>query len=315
MGAIRNLFDKFQVYANTYFPARDKKEVSPELQKRLEGFSYLYNIIWLSLQVTGWLILLIIFLFSKYNVFMQTADCCTADQYLFDNTGSIPLEDCSTATCKLYDFVWSGSYTLVQERPRKPVDGRHSLIYNYNDEQWCCNLSGTSDECCDFLPWRGSCAAVMWVSGFSVVVGMLMTQVILLGFYAYSARRGEYYVLGAAFFGVFLRLILFFFTYYLFLGFMFIFLFFWLAMVWCDNPYSYIWYKFGAFYVEYFFIHARYVFHHGFAWDHHVNVNSFIGLSTVFSFYCDMFFAGLYCFLTKRKDKKGQYLDLTYFDL
>ena len=81
------------------------------------------------------------------------------------------------------------------------------------------------------MPYGAECAAIMWVCGFAAVCAMLMTQVMLQGFYSFCSRRGPLWTVVSVIGGMFLRLALFFLLFYFFFGFMFLFIFFWVPMV------------------------------------------------------------------------------------
>jgi len=317
---MRQLVARSRVLANRLCPPRKKDGIVGEDRRRLEGFAYLYVMIWTTIQIFGFLVLFIFFLFSDYNYFMTLEDCCEATTYLESNDG-VPLESCSNKACQLYDFIWDGSTSLFDNRPRSPYDGRYSKIFEYNDKKYCCNLSESDPECCDFMPFGSSCGAVMWVSGFSAVCSMLMVQVILSGFYSYSSRRSSWYVVGMTIPAVVLRVLLFLIVFYVFWGFMFAFIFFWAPAMYCDNPYGYDWWKFGYWYMKFFFEHIGDVFLKGFtAWDGHMDMDALVGCHAVYAYSVDLFFALFYvCFnnfgkKSANSDKKF-YLDLTFFDL
>jgi len=317
---MRQVVARSRVLANHLCPPRKKDGIVGEDRRRLEGFAYLYIMTWATLQIFGFLVLFIMFLFSKYNYFMTLKDCCTATDYI--DSGGVPLESCSNKACKLYDFIWDGTTSILDDRPRSPKNGPYSIIFEYNDEQYCCNLSESDEQCCDFIPFGSSCGAVMWVSGFSAVCGMLMVQIVLSGIYSYSSRRNAWYVVGMTVPAVLIRVILFLIVFYVFWGFMFAFIFFWAPVMYCDNPYGYDWWKFGFWYMKYFFEHIHDVFQKGVTgWDFHMDMDAMVGCHSVYAFVVDLLFSlyyAIFCNNTKRNAetlKKNFYLDLTFFDL
>eukprot|EP01084_Bolivina_argentea_P198263 339553_1 len=147
-----------------------------KLNTRLEGFAYLYMMIWTFVQGAIWVILMILFYLSQDNYFMQDADCCTATEFLTRNINNLPLKDCSNKACAFtghhYEEIFSGSWAIWDELPRVPKDGDYSHVFQYQQQWWCCNFDASTDECCNKLPFGSSCAAIMWLAGFSAVCAM-----------------------------------------------------------------------------------------------------------------------------------------------
>jgi hypothetical protein len=310
---MRTIVKKSRQYANLFCPPRDKDDRKIDEKRRLEGFAYLYIMAWTTSQIVGFLVLFIIFLFSDYNYFMQNEDCCNATSYLNDNN-NFPNTDCGMKSCLLYDHVFDGDIDLIQARPREPQHGHYSYIFEYNDSQYCCNLSENNDQCCSKLSFGSSCGAVMWVCGFSAVCSMVMVQVILSGFYSFSSRNKSWLVILSTLLAVLLRVILFFFIFYIFFGFMFSFIFFWVPMMYCDNQYAFAWWKFGYWYMKFFFQKTNDVWTKGITqWDYHMDMDAMVGCHSVYAFGVDLLFSSLYVWLNRIK--KGYYLDLTFFDL
>jgi len=299
-------------------PKRTKDELDKmdqNLKHRLRGFAFGYAMIWALVQIIGFVVLLFVFVSSPSNEFMYTKTCCNATISLSDQFGK-PLGDCSQNACRLYDFTFSGSYALVQHRPRYPTAGSASKIFEINSQQWCCNLAETSQTCCDNLPISFSCGCTGWVSTFSAIVAMFMTQVVLQGFYSFSARRSAWFVMGMSIPVLLLRLFLFVVMFYILWGFLFSFIFFWVAMYYCDNPYVFRWYKFGAYYMYYFFVHIERVFRLGFTrWNGKMDMDALVGAHTVYAFIVDFVFGLVYAVLNTQKDAMGKFFDLTFFDL
>ena len=157
----------------------------------------------------------------------------------------------------------------------------------------------------------------MWATGFAAVCGMLMTQVMLQGFYSFCSRRGSHFTVISVFIGIFLRLIIFCILFYFFFTFLFTFIFFWVPMLLCDNPYAYNWWKFGFAYVYYFFENFAWVLANGFTeWDGNMDLDTLIATHTSCSVLVDLLFALSYIGLSRIKDNKGQpYFHLTFFRL
>lgn len=313
-----SLVKKFNSFTKLLCPKRTKEEIEKmdtNLRNRLRGFAFGYAIIWALVQIIGFVALMFVFVFSSYNEFMYTKTCCTANILMMDDYGK-PLEDCGQKACRLYDFSFSGSYSLIQDRPRYPFDGPTSRVFEINSQKWCCNLAETSDTCCDYLPIRVGCGCVGWMSTFSAIVAMFMTQVVLQGFYSFCARRSAWWVVIMSGPVLLLRLLLFVIMFYILWGFMFSFLFFWVAMYYCDNPYVFKWYKFGAYYSYYFFSHIERVFRLGFTrWNGELDMDALVGAHTVYAFITDFIFGLGYVLLNRQQDPLGKYFDLTFFDL
>jgi len=147
-------------------------------------------------------------------------------------------------------------------------------------------------------------------------VAMFMTQVVLQGFYSFSSRRNAWYVPAVVIPTLLLRLVLFVVMFYILFGFMFSFIFFWVAMYYCDNPYAFEWYKFGAYYMYYFFKHIESVFRLGFSrWNGQMDMDALVGAHTIYAFFTDLIFGLVYVVLNRQQDPIGKYFDLTFFDL
>jgi len=324
---LRNIIEEAQSLANKCCPLPSKytqlttsrAAEDIRLNQRLEGFSYLYMIIWTFIQLVIFVILMILFYGSKENYFMRDKDCCKAQEYLTRTNNDLPLKDCSNQACPFenYGNIFSGALALNDNRPRTPHNGDFSQVFQYQQQWWCCNLDANTDECCNKLPYGPSCGAIMWFCGFSAVCAMLMTQVTLQGFYSFCSRRNAYWTLLSVIPGMLLRLLLFFLLFYFFFGFMFIFIFFWIPMMICDNPYAFEWWKFGYLYVYFWFENLGWILSNGFThWDGNMDFDTLIATHTSLSVLVDAFFAIIYVLLSKIKDNKGQpYFHLTFFKL
>ncbi len=186
------------------------------------------------------------------------------------------------------------------------------------------------------MPLRKSCASLMWLAGFSGVCSMLMTQVVLAGFYSFLSRRSPFFTIFGIVPAALFRMLFFCVTFYIFFGFMFCFIFFWVAMMICDNPHAlsrlslslspflpsifsindrYDWYQFGYLYPRHFIEFWDHVAsaHH---WDGNMDVDAFVGFHTGFSLLIDIIFVTIYIFMSFVKDdRKVPYLQLSFFDL
>merc|ERR1712087_558891 len=133
---------------------------------------------------------------------------------------------------------------------------------------WCCNLHASETECCASLPWGWACGMVMWMCGFASICSMVMTQVVLQGFYSFTARRNALFAALSTFIGVFMRLCMFEIMFHTFFGFCFVFLHFWYPMIQCDNPHAYKWWEFGYEYFYHFFVTINHLITYGVTeWD------------------------------------------------
>jgi len=289
-----------------------------KLKARLSGFSFLYTMIWVGAQMTIYVCLFILFLLSEKNPYMKDEDCCTADTYLERNGNDLPYADCPTQSCQLYDFEFDGTgKQLGDYRPRDPEDGEYSSIFANQGTQWCCNLHATDTECCSKLGWGWTCGCIMWMCGFASICSMVMSQVILQGFYSFTARRNPINVALSTFAGIFMRLFLFQIMYHLFGVFCFLFLHFWYPMIQCDNPHALKWWEFGYEYFYHFFASIGWVATHGFTeWDGYMDLDTFISTHATMAFVTDLAFAIIYAPLYKIKDQQHRpYLHLSFFKL
>jgi len=281
-------------------------------------------LIWTAVQLALFVGIMMIFYFSGSNYFMQTEDCCEATEYLTRTNNELPLKDCSNLACPLRlgseksDYtLFSGSDAISDDRPRRPLNGKYSHVFAYQQEYWCCNLDAQSNQCCNGLEYGISCYALATMAGFSAVCAMLMTQVTLQGFYSFMSRRSSCHTLLSVFIGTMLRLVFFTILFYFFFGFMFIFCFFWVPMIFCDNPYAYEWWKFGYLYVYYFFENFVWMLTNGLTeWDGNMDFDTVIATHMTLSVMVDFLMAMLYVCLSRIKDDKGQvYFHLTFFRL
>jgi hypothetical protein len=296
-----------------------QKKAVGETKTQLESYAYLYNMAWSGFQLAGFIIILFIFLISPDNEFNITEKCCTAqpDEVLRDELG-VPRKICSQASCQLYNGLYDGERDFFQKRPRRPQDGDHSSIFEWDGGRWCCNLSKSETECCDRQPWGAMCTACMWVAAFSAICAMVMTQTVLQGIYSFSARLQPWHPILTVFPVAVLRTLMFFAIFYIFWGFMFCFIFFWVPMFYCDNPHAFRYYRLGYRYLYWWFVHFGDVFAQGASepWDGKIDSASFVGSHSIFSICCDFIFTVAYFFLNKTKDKQNNsYINLCYFDL
>lgn len=158
----------------------------------------------------------------------------------------------------------------------------------------------------------------MWGCCLAAMCGMLMTQVLVAGFYSIFARRNEAYVFIAVVLGVFLKTTLFMITYYLFFGFVFLFLFFWICYFWCDNPYAAHWWQFGYKYWLYFLETVGFVFTSGVTtWDGYWDFDTMAWTHVLVACCVDVLFCVAYIVLKKLvKNADGKKMfDLAFFDL
>lgn len=109
-------------------PSHLDEEYDVDDRALIVGFQNFFVMTWTATQCAIFLIFLSLFLQSEANEFMKQDTCCTADVLLYDDNG-VPLEDCSQQACVLYDFVWSGTWTLFDSKPRKPEDGETSHLF------------------------------------------------------------------------------------------------------------------------------------------------------------------------------------------
>jgi len=326
MGKLRKIVSGCSAAANKCCPlphlsralADSTQKEDLKLASRLAGFSYLYTMIWVAVQMVIFVFLFILFLMSEKNPYMKDTDCCESNRYLTRENNNLPFESCPTASCQLYDFVYDGSgYQLGDQRPREPKDGEFSEIFTYGGGKWCCNLHATETECCSALPWGWACGCIMWMCGFASICSMVMTQVILQGFYSFCSRRNSLFTMLAAMPGLIMRLFLFEIMYHTFGVFCFLFLHFWFPMIRCDNPHAEEWWAFGYSYFYHFFASIDWVLTHGFTeWDGYFDLDTFISTHCSLAFAADFFFGLLYFILSKIKDEQHRpYLHLTFFKL
>lgn len=276
-------------------------------------------IIWTFFQILVFVCLLVAFYSSTNNYFMRDYDTCYATDVLTRANNDLPLKECANKACLFHNYtVFSGSiWGMNDDRPRDPRDGAKSMVFEYDQQWWCCNYDATSTECKSKLPYGAACGAIMWVAGFSAVCAMLMTQVTLQGFYSFCSRRSALWTVISVIGGIFLRLTIFVTLFYFFFGFMFAFIFFWIPMLLCDNPYAFQWWKFGYLYVYYFFENFAWIISNGFTkWDGNMDFDTMIATHSSLAMMIDFLFALVYIALSKIKDHKGQpYCHLTFFKL
>merc|ERR1719464_112294 len=278
-------------------------------------------IIWTLVQLLIFVVLMVLFILSPSNPFMKESDCCTADQSLTRAGNDLPLRDCANLACSFESFGYpveaNSNAWLFQDLPQNPLDGEASTLFEYGGEMWCCNLSANDESCCSHLPYGAACGAVMWMSGFAAVCGMIMTQVVLQGFYSFCSRRSAWWTTVSVVLGMGLRLIVFVTLFYFFWGFMFAFLFFFYPMLQCDNQHAFDWWRFGYLYVYYWFDNFGWIIQHGLTeWDGEMDFDTLIATHTSLAVIADGVFALIYVLLSKIKDSKGQaYFHLTWFKL
>ena len=144
---LRGIIESGQSLANKCCPLPEKyKQLTTsnssedkKLNQRLEGFAYLYMLIWTFFQLVIFVGLMIAFYMSANNYFMQDKDCCEADEYLTRPNNDLPLKSCSNKACRFdqYSSIFSGSRGLNDERPRYPLSGDFSTVFQY-EQRWVC---------------------------------------------------------------------------------------------------------------------------------------------------------------------------------
>lgn len=145
---LRGIIESGQSLANKCCPLPDKyKQLTTsnssedkKLNQRLEGFAYLYMLIWTFFQLAIFVGLMIAFYMSRENYFMTDEDCCTADEYLTRPNNDLPLKSCSNKACRFdqYSSIFSGTRWLNDERPREPLSGDFSNVFQYEQRWVCC---------------------------------------------------------------------------------------------------------------------------------------------------------------------------------
>lgn len=154
---LRNIVEEAQSVANKCCPLPEKVKqlatsANPEdkkLNTRLEGFAYLYMIIWTFIQLVIFVSLMVAFYLSQDNWFMRHSDCCQATQYLTRTNNDLPLKDCANLACPLsqantkfadhYQTIFDSSRSLTDQRPREPQNGAFSTLFQH-EQQWVCYI-------------------------------------------------------------------------------------------------------------------------------------------------------------------------------
>ena len=146
---LRGMIESGQAFANRCCPVPDKYQQlttsasseDKKLNQRLEGFAYLYMLIWTFFQLVIFVSLMVAFYLSKNNYFMTGEDCCTATEHLTRPNNDLPLKSCSNFACKFEDYeVFSGTTALTDPRPRTPLNGDFSEVFIYEGGWVCINI-------------------------------------------------------------------------------------------------------------------------------------------------------------------------------
>ena len=145
---IRGMVESAQSFANKCCPLPDKYEQlttsasseDKKLNQRLEGFAYLYMLIWTFFQLVIFVALMVGFYLSRNNYFMTGKDCCTATEHLTRPNNDLPLKACSSLACQFDDYeIFSGTTALTDSRPRYPLNGDYSEVFTY-EGGWVCYI-------------------------------------------------------------------------------------------------------------------------------------------------------------------------------